>query len=219
MINLILLAIIPPLLIVFFVYKNDLYEKEPHKLLLSTFLLGCFSVIPMIILETLTPMIFTNVFVFSLLGVALVEEGVKYIALLKYNIPKKDFNEPYDGIIYSLFLTMGFALIENVTYVLGSDEMGFGVAVARMFTAIPMHATCGIVMGYYLGLSKMKTSEKTKNLTLSILLPVLIHGFYNYFIFVELVGLSLIIVIFGIFYARKAIKIHQEGSPFKWFWL
>ena len=75
---------------------------------------------------------------------------VKYIALLKYNLPKKDFNEPYDGIIYSLFLTMGFALVENISYVIGNEETGFSVAIARMFTAIPMHATCGIVMGYYL---------------------------------------------------------------------
>ena len=67
MLNLILLATIPPLLIVFFVYRNDLYEKEPqNKLLISTFLLGCVLIIPMIILETLTQMIFTNVlFAFS----------------------------------------------------------------------------------------------------------------------------------------------------------
>ena len=215
MLNLILLATTPPLLIVFFVYRNDLYEKEPHKLLISTFLLGCVLIIPMIILETLTQMIFTNVFFFSLLGIALVEEGVKYIALLKYNLPKKDFNEPYDGIIYSLFLTMGFALVENISYVIGNEETGFSVAIARMFTAIPMHATCGIVMGYYLGLSKMKTVDKSKNLTLSILLPVLIHGLYNYFLFVDFPSLSLLIVVFGVVYARKAIKLHQEQSPFK----
>ena len=215
MLNLILLATIPPLLIVFFVYRNDLYEKEPHKLLISTFLLGCVLIIPMIILETLTQMIFTNVFFFSLFGIALVEEGVKYIALLKYNLPKKDFNEPYDGIIYSLFLTMGFALVENISYVIGNEETGFSVAIARMFTAIPMHATCGIVMGYYLGLSKMKTSDKSTNLTLSILLPVLIHGLYNYFLFVDFPLLSLLIVIFGVVYARKAIRLHQEQSPFK----
>ena len=215
MLNLILLATIPPLLIVFFVYRNDLYEKEPHKLLISTFILGCVLIIPMIILETLTQMIFTNVFFFSLLGIALVEEGVKYIALLKYNLPKKDFNEPYDVIIYSLFLTMGFALVENISYVVGNEETGFSVAIARMFTAIPMHATCGIVMGYYLGLSKMKTSDKSTNLTLSILLPVLIHGLYNYFLFVDFPLLSLLIVIFGVVYARKAIRLHQEQSPFK----
>ena len=215
MLNLILLETIPPLLIVFFLYRNDLYEKEPHKLLISTFILGCVLIIPMIILETLTQMIFTNVFFFSLLGIALVEEGVKYIALLKYNLPKKDFNEPYDGIIYSLFLTMGFALVENISYVVGNEETGFSVAIARMFTAIPMHATCGIVMGYYLGLSKMKTSDKSTNLTLSILLPVLIHGLYNYFLFVDFPLLSLLIVIFGVVYARKAIRLHQEQSPFK----
>ena len=215
MLNLILLATIPPLLIVFFVYRNDLYEKEPHKLLISTFLLGCVLIIPMIILETLTQMIFTNVFFFSLLGIALVEEGVKYIALLKYNLPKKDFNEPYDGIIYSLFLTMGFALVENISYVIGNEETGFSVAIARMFTAIPMHATCGIVMGYFLGLAKIEGENKTRNLALAIAVPVLIHGLYNYFIFVELIALSLLIVVLGVRYSLKAIKIHQEKSPFK----
>jgi predicted RND superfamily exporter protein len=61
----------------------------------------------------------------------------------------------------------------------------------------------------------MKTVDKSKNLTLSILLPVLIHGLYNYFLFVDFPLLSLLIVIFGVVYARKAIKLHQEQSPFK----
>ncbi|MDA8559080.1 PrsW family glutamic-type intramembrane protease, partial [Flavobacteriaceae bacterium] len=117
MLDLIVSAITPPLLIVLFIYRNDLYEKEPHKLLITTFFLGCFLVIPMILLELITEKIFKNIFIFSMIGVALVEEGVKYIALLKFNFPKKDFNEPYDGIIYSLVLTMGFALVENIMYV------------------------------------------------------------------------------------------------------
>ena len=78
-----------------------------------------------------------------------------------------------------------------------------------------MHATCGIVMGYFLGMAKMKEKNKTKNLILSMIFPVLIHGLYNYFIFINLFGLSLIIVFFGVRYSLKAIKIHQESSPFK----
>ena len=215
MLDLIVSAITPPLLIVLFIYRNDLYEKEPHKLLITTFFLGCFLVIPMILLELITEKIFKNIFIFSMIGIALVEEGVKYIALLKFNFPKKDFNEPYDGIIYSLVLTMGFALVENIMYVVGSGSEGASVSVLRMLTAIPMHATCGIVMGYFLGMAKMKEKNKTKNLILSMIFPVIIHGLYNYFIFVNLFGLSLIIVFFGVRYSLKAIKIHQDSSPFK----
>lgn len=215
MLDLIVSAITPPLLIVLFIYRNDLYEKEPHKLLITTFFLGCFLILPMILLELITEKIFKNIFIFSMIGVALVEEGIKYLALLKFNFPKKDFNEPYDGIIYSLVLTMGFAMVENVTYVIGNGSEGASVSVLRMLTAIPMHATCGIVMGYFMGMAKMNEKNKTKNLMLSIILPVLIHGLYNYFIFINLFGLSLIIVFVGVRYSLKAIKIHQESSPFK----
>ena len=215
MLDLIVSAITPPLLIVLIIYRNDLYEKEPHKLLITTFFLGCFLILPMILLELITEKIFKNIFIFSMIGVALVEEGVKYIALLKFNFPKKDFNEPYDGIIYSLVLTMGFALVENIMYVVGSGSEGASVSVLRMLTAIPMHATCGIVMGYFLGMAKMKGKNKSKNLILSMIFPVIIHGLYNYFIFVNLFGLSLIIVFIGVRYSLKAIKIHQDSSPFK----
>ena len=81
MIDLILSATIPPLLIAYFVYRNDLYEKEPHGLVIKTFFLGCVLVIPMIVIEMVTELLFTNLFIFSLIGVALVEEGVKYVAL------------------------------------------------------------------------------------------------------------------------------------------
>lgn len=215
MIDLILSATIPPLLIAYFVYRNDLYEKEPHGLVIKTFFLGCALVVPMIVIEMVTELLFTNLFIFSLIGIALVEEGVKYFALLKFNYNKEDFNEPYDGIVYSLIITMGFALVENIMYVVNSGDMGSSVATLRTLTAIPMHATCGIVMGYFLGLAKIEGENKTRNLALAIVVPVLIHGLYNYFIFIELFALSLLIVVLGIRYSLKAIKIHQEKSPFK----
>lgn len=212
MIDLITSAIIPPLVIAFFIYRNDLYEIEPHKLLLSTFLIGFVITIPMIIIETITGYILTNIFIYSLFGVAIVEEGIKYLVLLFYNYPKDDFNEPYDGIIYSVMLTMGFALIENILYVI---EGGGDVAILRMFTAIPMHATCGIVMGYFLGKAKMESENISQNKLLALIIPTLIHGFYNYFIYIELGTLSLVIVIVGVIYALRAIKIHQKNSPFR----
>ncbi len=214
MIDLIISAVIPPLLVAFFIYRNDLYEIEPHKLLLKTFFIGFIIVLPMIVLELVAEEIFQNLFIYMLLGVALVEEGIKYLVLLFYNYPKDDFNEPYDGIIYSVMLTMGFALVENIMYVVGQDG-GSSVALSRMILTIPMHATCGVVMGYFLGKAKMESNNRNQKLLLAILFPTLIHGLYNYFIFIELSGLSILIVIFGVIYSLKAIKIHQKNSPFR----
>ena len=165
----ILSATIPPRLIAYFGYRNDLYEKEPHGLVIKTFFLGCVLVIPMIVIEMVTELLFTNLFIFSLIGVALVEEGVKYVALLKFNYGKEDFNEPYDGIVYSLIITMGFALVENIMYVVNSGDMGSSVATLRTLTAIPMHATCGIVMGYFLGLAKIEVKTKQETWRLRLL--------------------------------------------------
>lgn len=212
MIDLITSAIIPPLLIAFFIYRNDLYEVEPHRLLIKTFFLGFLITIPMILIELLTGEIFENILLYSLLGVALVEEGIKYLTLLLYNYKKDDFNEPYDGIIYSVMLTMGFALVENVMYVI---QGGGEVAILRMFSAIPLHATCGIIMGYFLGKAKMEHENTEKNKVLALVIPTIIHGLYNYFIFIEIITFSYIILIFGVIYGLKAIKIHQKNSPFK----
>lgn len=212
MIDLITSAIIPPLLIAFFIYRNDLYEVEPHRLLIKTFFLGFLITVPMILIELLTGEIFDNILLYSLLGVALVEEGIKYVTLLLYNYKKDDFNEPYDGIIYSVMLTMGFALVENVMYVI---QGGGEVAILRMFSAIPLHATCGIIMGYFLGKAKMEHENTEKNKVLALVIPTIIHGLYNYFIFIEIITFSYIILIFGVIYGLKAIKIHQKNSPFK----
>ena len=212
MIDLIISATIPPLIVLYFIYRNDLYEAEPHELLLKTFFLGCVITIPIILIETYTSILSEYIFIYTLIGIALVEEGVKYITLLYYNFPKRSFNEPYDGIIYSVVLTMGFALIENIMYVI-SDDTG-ATAILRMLTAIPLHATAGIIMGYFLGKSKMESNNKTKNLILALLIPTLIHGVYDYFAFTNNV-LLIVIVIFGVVYSLKAIKIHQQNSPFK----
>ena len=212
MIDLIISATIPPLIVLYFIYRNDLYEAEPHELLLKTFFLGCVITIPIILIETYTSILSEYIFIYTLIGIALVEEGVKYITLLYYNFPKRSFNEPYDGIIYSVVLTMGFALIENIMYVI-SDDTG-ATAILRMLTAIPLHATAGIIMGYFLGKSKMESNNKTKNLILALLIPTLIHGVYDYFAFTNTV-LLIVIVIFGVVYSLKAIKIHQQNSPFK----
>lgn len=214
MIDLIISATIPPLLILLFIYRNDLYEPEPHKLLLKTFFIGFIITIPMVIIELITVDIFKNILMYSIFGIALVEEGIKYLTLIYYNYPKKDFNEPYDGIIYSVVLTMGFALVENIIYVVGYDSGG-DVALLRMISSIPLHATCGIVMGYFLGKSKIENKNKKQNMSLAIIIPIIIHGFYNYFIFIEIFAFSLIIVILGVVYSLKAIKIHQKNSPFK----
>ena len=64
---LLLLAILPPLLIAYYVYQKDKYDKEPKSLIIKSFLFGCIGVIPAIVLETFAKGMFTSLFLYVFL--------------------------------------------------------------------------------------------------------------------------------------------------------
>jgi RsiW-degrading membrane proteinase PrsW (M82 family) len=222
--NLFLLAVAPVLTIILYIYVQDKYEKEPVKLLLLSFLFG--AIISIIIVFALY--IFTGrllpitdefsiwqQFIQAFFVVALAEEFSKYIIVKYFAQPKKAFNEPYDGIVYAVMVSMGFACTENIIYVL---EGGYETAILRAFTAVPAHATFGILMGYYMGKAKFSNNRFRLNMA-GLFLAVLFHGAYDFFLFIKFIPAisigAFISLIIGIFLSRKAIKKHQDNSNFK----
>ena len=209
------LAVAPPLLIAYYVYQKDKYDKEPKSLIIKSFLFGCLGIIPAIFLELFAKGMFSNLFLYVFIGIALVEEGVKYFFLKKYLFNKPDFNEPMDGIVYAVMISLGFATVENIAYVLNNEGQEMNVALIRMFTAIPLHAVCGVILGYFVGLAKFSNN---KNILLykGLFLATLVHALYNYFIFLgQGLILSIIALVVAIYYSNKAINIHQEESKIR----
>ena len=214
-----ILAVLPPLLIAFYIYKKDKFDKEPKELILKSFLFGCLSVIPIVILELIfNENIFSNYFVYMFCGVALVEEGMKYFFLKKYLFNKPEFDEPFDGIVYAVMVSLGFATIENLVYVfIYYPDQQISIAIQRMISAIPLHASCGVIMGYYVGLAKFSSSSRILLLK-GVFFATMLHAIYNYFILLENGVYSILSVsalILGIYLANKAIKIHQLDSQIK----
>ena len=214
-----ILAVLPPLLIAFYIYKQDKFDKEPKELILKSFFFGCLSVIPIVILELIfNENIFSNYFVYMFCGVALVEEGMKYFFLKKYLFNKPEFNEPFDGIVYAVMVSLGFATIENLVYVfIYYPDQQISIAIQRMISAIPLHASCGVIMGYYVGLAKFSSSSRILLLK-GVFFATMLHAIYNYFILLENGVYSILSVsalILGIYLANKAIKIHQLDSQIK----
>jgi len=219
----ILSAIVPVFIIIVYIYVKDKYEKEPKRLLLGNFALGAvvsvlITTILYIIIDRLFPLDSASIFqqfIKAFVVVALVEEFSKYVIVRYVAQPNKAFNEPFDGNIYAVMVSMGFAATENIMYVM---DGGLGVALLRAFTAVPAHATFAILMGYYMGKAKFSTNRFTLNLT-GLLLAVLFHGAYDFFLFIDFVpGIwigAFVSLIIGIVLSRKAIKWHQENSRFK----
>jgi len=222
--NLILFAIAPVFIIIFYIYIKDKYEKEPKRFLLYIFLFGA---IVSILVTTILYFIFDYVlplqdkysifqqFIKAFFVVGLTEEFSKYIIVRYYAQPKPAYNEPFDGIVYAVMVSMGFAATENIFYVL---DGGYQTAIVRAFTAVPAHATFGILMGYFMGKAKFSKNKIGLNLV-GLLLAILFHGAYDFFLFIDFVpGIwvgAFISLFIGIVLSKKAIKNHQDRSQFK----
>ena len=118
------IAVIPSIILGFFVYKKDILEKEPIGLILKLFLLGAFSILPAATLENIimnlipaTSNDILNYLILSFICIALVEEGLKALFAYKTAWRNKNFNHIYDGIVYCVFTSLGFATLENILYV------------------------------------------------------------------------------------------------------
>ncbi|QOD62240.1 PrsW family intramembrane metalloprotease [Polaribacter haliotis] len=222
--SLLLLAIAPICVIIIYIYFKDKYEKEPIGILTKSFLLGAtVSIILTVVLGFVAARIFPltdikNVlqqFLQAFFVVALVEEFSKYIIVKYYAQRNKEFNEPFDGIVYAVMVSMGFAALENVLY---TYQHGSGTGFLRAFTAVPAHATFGILMGYFMGKAKFSKNRISLNL-LGLFFATLFHGAYDFFLFINFIpGISIgafVSLIIGIVLSRKAIKRHQNSSVFK----
>lgn len=184
------LSLAPIAIVAFYVYFRDKYEKEPVLLLLKSMLAGGIIIIPVLAVEAglgsywaakmggeasqLSTAAYTG---FVVAG--LTEEVFKFIALYILVWKNPNFNERFDGIVYAVFVSLGFAAIENIAYVYSG---GTGVGIARMFTSVPAHALFGVTMGFYLGLAKCFPQDKEKLLVLSLVWPIILHGAYDFII-------------------------------------
>lgn len=215
----IIVALLPVVLINTFVYVKDKKDKEPIKNLGISFFLGALSVlfvgIQLLLQEAKLIGTWNNsknttdIFLHAFVEVALIEELGKYIMLRGYSYRREAFNEPFDGIVYSVMISMGFAGFENILY----SMQGMGTAVLRAFTAVPAHATFAVAMGYYVGLAKFNPEKKGIYQLLGVGLAVIFHGFYDFFLMSqEQIGMFLgafITLIIGIVLSLRAIKRHK----------
>jgi protease PrsW len=233
---LLVIAIFPPLFIIYKIYKLDKYEKEPLKEIIITFLLGCLTVIPVLIVSPiinellLIPYNIIDVIgagilgstemktlIYTFVGIALIEEFFKFLVLTKYSYKRTCFNEQMDGIVYAVVASMGFAFVENIIYVYIYSGESFYVAIMRMFSAIPAHAFMGVIMGYYVGKAKFDYQNRKILLLKGLFGAVVLHGLYDYFLFSDkgIAIFAFISLIVSYKIVKKIIKESQENSPFK----
>lgn len=184
-VKLLLLAIIPPVAYLLYLLSKDKREPEPAHAIAQAVILGICSTIPAMFAEMFLlrfPLFIGEglrvAALKSFLVIAPVEEACKLGAILLVMWGNKNFNEENDGIVYVTAGSIGFALFENVFYVMGN---GMATGIARAVTSIPLHTFCGVIMGYGVGrarFSKDRAARKRYIVT-GFLVATFIHGLYD----------------------------------------
>lgn len=190
----VILAIIPSILLLLYVYKMDVVEKEPTTMLFILFFLGVLSTVPAAFVEKslinifeINPTDYLTSFILSFCIIGAVEEGYKFLILVLGTWKNTHFDHKYDGIVYAVFISLGFATLENILYI---HNNGNDVAVLRAIVSVPAHAFYAVASGYYLGHAKEHAHHGNKAkfrlcIFLSILTPIILHGTFDYLLFLD----------------------------------
>lgn len=217
--SLLIASITPVMIFMYLVYRRDKH-KEPRALLLKCFFGGFLAVVlTLIVTEPFSPIAetigspFWKAFYDAFCMAAIPEELAKFIILYWVIWRSKDFDQYYDGILYAIFVSLGFALVENILYVL---DGGMGVAIARAILAVPGHGFFAVLMGYYFSLAKFHTGGQKKRLLLASLgMPILFHGLYDFaLMYAETEELDALVLI-GLIVLFTAVVIQLWRLGFK----
>jgi RsiW-degrading membrane proteinase PrsW (M82 family) len=225
------IALAPGIAICLFIFYKDIYNREPKLNLVVSFILGCLAIFPAAWFEQ--EFAYVNdgtktglaILCYGVIGFS--EEFSKFLGVRLYAYKQKSFDEPLDGIVYSVMVGMGFATLENLLYVLKYAQVGMGIEVGfkRMFLSVPAHGTFAVLMGYFTGKAKFHPSKSLLFMTIGLLAAIAFHGTYDYFIFLNqlqmvtekqgdtlLAGGALVSFIVALILSRKLIKQQREIS-------
>ncbi|MBQ6496799.1 MAG: PrsW family intramembrane metalloprotease [Firmicutes bacterium] len=224
--TLLFLALLPGIIIIIFIFRKDKVEHEPMGLIFKLVLFGAISCIPAMFLEMgmggLNPGFKEGTVEFAVFEAfavaALCEEICKFVLLRLGSWRNRNFDYRFDGIVYGVCVAVGFALLENVLYVMSS---GLETAVMRGILAVPLHAFCGVFMGVFYGAAKKASIEGNHGKALSntvkaLIIPMLIHGFYDMLAFMQTTTSSIILLVFVGFMYIVAVKCVNRYSKDDW---
>lgn len=222
------LAVLPAFLLMIYISKKDRIEKEPKRLIVSLFVLGALSTVGAVIigllgeslvLEFLDEDSLLYTFINAFFLVALVEEGGKFVMLKLRTWNNREFNYTFDAVVYAVSVSLGFATLENILYVIPG---GIGTAVLRGILSVPGHAINAVFMGYFYGLAKRcqylgDNTGKNLNLLKAWLSASMIHGFYDFCLMSGedylLAAFLIFEVVITVLAVKKVNKLSREDSP------
>ncbi len=227
-ITILLTALLPIAILVYYIYHKDKKSPEPTRQLVKAFFCGILSIplsfcmsIPLGLIGVY-PAEATSILgsiSTAFFGAAIPEEIAKFFMLWLLLRKNPYFDEKMDGIVYAVCVSLGFATLENIMYLFSNAETFISVGIARAIFAIPGHFCFGILMGYYYSLAKFYPKTPKKNKALILVAPIIVHGLYDSILFIINVAPAIsgvLMIVFLIFchkmwrYGSKSIQEHLK---------
>lgn len=217
-VSLLIAAVTPGLSLLTYFYLKDRYDAEPIRLVLRLFTIGLLLVFPtMFVQRGMVLWLGESPFVFSFLISGGMEEFLKWFIIYFIIFNQSMFDEPYDGVVYTVAVSLGFATMENILYAFAMPADPLALLI-RALLPVSGHALFAVIMGYCFGKAKFTEQQRRLLLILSLLLPILVHGLFDY-IQLALASWSWLVVPFvatlwicAMILVRKAL----DTSPFRY---
>lgn len=205
-------AIAPSLALLSYFYLRNEMETEPRKTLLQAFLYGAIITFPIMFIQYVMQeeQAITNEILSSVVIASALEEFFKWLIIFSVILKHVEFDDPYDGILYGAAVSLGFATVENVLYLL---SFGIDQAVVRAILPVSSHALFGVVMGYYFGKGKFSQTERRKEFyALAFFGPLVLHICYNSIFLLEanFVYAMVPFMLFLWWFGLKKVKLAHE---------
>lgn len=196
-------AIAPAIVMAMLIIRRDKLRPEPTGWLMKAAGLGVVAgIIAIIVGLTIIPRVeagsFFAAFYKAFIEAALPEETVKLCMLFIIASRCKYFDEYFDGIVYAVCIGMGFAGFENIIYLFGSDNW-LVVGISRALLSVPAHYFFAVIMGAFFALGRFDKQKRTTYYMLALIVPVVVHGLYDFFCFSTAINTSLSLVILIVF--------------------
>ena len=226
-------SVAPVALLLWYIYRKDSI-KEPRYMLFRAFCLGAVATLPILIAELFFDVIFSTdaeevgsglvLLISVFMGVGIIEEFFKWLIVRFACYNSKHFDESFDAIVYAVFVSLGFAAIENLMYVFTSVLSGFASTVltiiARFVTAVPEHCFLGIIMGFFFAKAKKaqvqeKIIEEGIYILLGLFVPTILHTLYDYFLMasrLDLLVLWFLLAVTSLVVGIIVVKVSSKNN-------
>ena len=217
MLLVIITALIPAVILGWWIYQKDSLRPEPLNMLIKAFLYGVGSTFVTLVITQLLGIMglfvydlgsFTGAVSTALFAAALPEELAKLLMLWLLLRKNPYYDEYFDGIVYAACVGLGFAATENVLYLVQSTDW-VGTGIVRGLTAVPAHFAIACAMGYFY--SKRHFGDRSTITAVCVLaVPVIIHWVYDALAFSEGIAAPALSVVFNILFVLLICLVYRN---------